>query len=138
MTADKSTSSKRSRFANLSGRAAVVTGLTSGIGAAIARTFATEGAFMVVSCRDGKRGASVVDEIVEDDGRAVFVGADLAGPYASLRAFAPAATDALGGRVDILVNNAGLYPVTATEDLSDDDLDAMLAVNVRAPHVLCG
>jgi NAD(P)-dependent dehydrogenase (short-subunit alcohol dehydrogenase family) len=44
----------------------------------------------------------------------------------------------LGGRVDILVNNAGLYPATATADLPDGDLDAMLAVNIRAPHVLAG
>jgi NAD(P)-dependent dehydrogenase (short-subunit alcohol dehydrogenase family) len=45
-------------------------------------------------------------------------------------------SEALGGRVDILVNNAGIYPATSTPDLPDADLDAMLAVNVRAPHVL--
>ncbi|HEY0933880.1 MAG TPA: SDR family oxidoreductase, partial [Trebonia sp.] len=44
--------------------------------------------------------------------------------------------DAAGGPVDILVNNAGIYPATSTPDLPDDDLDAMLAVNIRAPHVL--
>ncbi|MET3804635.1 NAD(P)-dependent dehydrogenase (short-subunit alcohol dehydrogenase family) [Nakamurella sp. UYEF19] len=44
----------------------------------------------------------------------------------------------LGGRIDILVNNAGVYPVTLTEDLPDADLDAMLAINIRAPHVLVG
>lgn len=42
----------------------------------------------------------------------------------------------LGGHIDILVNNAGIYPATSTADLTDDDLDAMLAVNIRAPHVL--
>jgi len=61
---------------------------------------------------------------------------DLAGPHAGLRAFAARATDVLGGRVDVLVNNAGIYPAPATADLADADLDAMLAVNVRAPHVL--
>jgi NAD(P)-dependent dehydrogenase (short-subunit alcohol dehydrogenase family) len=55
-----------------------------------------------------------------------------------LRAFAAEATATLGGRVDILVNNAGLYPATPTADLPDADLDAMLAVNIRAPHVLVG
>ena len=41
-----------------------------------------------------------------------------------------------GETSDILVNNAGIYPVTATDQLTDDDLDAMLAINIRAPHVL--
>ncbi|MFI2369246.1 SDR family NAD(P)-dependent oxidoreductase [Streptomyces sp. NPDC018833] len=122
----------------LAGRTAVVTGSTSGIGAAIARTLAGEGAHVVVSGRDAARGKGVVEEIRGAGGRADFVEADLAGSYEQLRAFTAQATSALGGRVDILVNNAGLYPATATEDLSDADLDAMLAVNLRAPHVLVG
>jgi NAD(P)-dependent dehydrogenase (short-subunit alcohol dehydrogenase family) len=113
-----------------------VTGSTSGIGAAIARALAADGATVAVSGRDSGRASDVVDGIVAAGGRAVFVPSDLAGSYASLRAFAAAATEALGGRVDILVNNAGLYPATLTPDLTDADLDAMLAVNVRAPHVL--
>ena len=122
--------------ARLSGRTAIVTGSTSGIGAAIARTLAAEGAHVVISGRDAARGQSVVKEIQEAGGRADVVEADLAGTYAQLRAFAAEATSTLGGRVDILVNNAGLYPATLTEDLPDADLDAMLAVNIRAPHVL--
>lgn len=91
---------------------------------------------MVVGGRDGPRGQIVVDDIIEAGGRADFVAADLAGSYDDLRNFAVAATATLGGRVDILVNNAGLRPATTTEDLSDADLDLMLAVNIRAPHVL--
>jgi len=69
----------------------------------------------------------------------VFVRVDLAGTYGVVREFAASAAGALGGRVDVLANNAGIYPATSTEDLADDeDLDAMLAVNVRAPHVLIG
>jgi NAD(P)-dependent dehydrogenase (short-subunit alcohol dehydrogenase family) len=60
------------------------------------------------------------------------------GRRGELRAFAAEATAILGGAVDILVNNAGIYPATATADLADADLDAMLAINVRAPHVLVG
>lgn len=120
----------------LAGRTAIITGSTSGIGAAIARTLAAEGAHVVISGRDAARGRSIVEEIREAGGRADVVEADLAGTYAQLRAFAAEATSALGGRVDILVNNAGLYPATLTEDLPDADLDAMLAVNIRAPHVL--
>ena len=120
----------------LSGRTAIITGSTSGIGAAIARTLAAEGAHVVISGRDAARGQGVAKEIQEAGGRADVVEADLAGTYAQLRAFAAEATSALGGRVDILVNNAGIYPATLTEDLPDDDLDAMLAINIRAPHVL--
>jgi NAD(P)-dependent dehydrogenase (short-subunit alcohol dehydrogenase family) len=120
----------------LAGRTAVVTGSTSGIGAAIARVLAGEGAHVVVSGRQPTRGELVVKEIEQAGGRADFVPADLGGGYEQVRAFAARATDALGGRVDILVNNAGVYPATATEDLPDADLDAMLAINVRAPHVL--
>jgi NAD(P)-dependent dehydrogenase (short-subunit alcohol dehydrogenase family) len=122
----------------LAGRTALVTGSTSGIGAATAVLLAAEGATVAVSGRDAVRGGAVVDAITADGGQAVFVPADLGGSYADLRAFAAAATAALGGRVDVLVNNAGIYPVTATADLPDADLDAMLAVNVRAPHVLVG
>ncbi|WUD77031.1 SDR family oxidoreductase [Streptomyces sp. NBC_00510] len=132
-TTDSTPSTPGSRLA---GRTAVITGSTSGIGAAIARTFAGEGAHVVVSGRQGSRGKEVVEDIRRAGGRADFVAADLAGSYEQLRAFAAEATDVLGGRVDILVNSAGIYPATATEDLPDADLDAMLAVNVRAPHVL--
>lgn len=120
----------------LQDRTALVTGSTSGIGAAIARTLAAAGAHVIVSGRDEGRGRDVVDGIREDGGKADFVAVDLAGPYAELRAFAATATAALGGRIDVLVNNAGIYPATSTPELPDRDLDAMLAVNVRAPHVL--
>jgi NAD(P)-dependent dehydrogenase (short-subunit alcohol dehydrogenase family) len=111
---------------NLAGRTAIVTGSTSGIGAAIAAALTEAGAHVVVSGRDNRAGA------------ANFLPVDLAGSYQQIRDFAAEATDRLGGRVDILVNNAGIYPATATAALADDDLDAMLAVNVRAPHVLVG
>lgn len=122
----------------LIGRTAVVTGSTSGIGEAIARLLAAEGTHVVVSGRQQTSGERVVKEIRGAGGRADFVAADLGGSYEQLRAFVAQATDALGGRVDILVNNAGIYPATLTEDLPDTDLDAMLAVNIRAPHVLVG
>lgn len=91
---------------------------------------------MVVSGRDAGRGSEVVGTIRTTGGRADFVTVDLAGSYDGLRAFITDATAVLGGRVDLLVNNAGIYPATLTADLGDTDLDAMLAVNVRAPHVL--
>jgi len=136
MTSPAPSPSSASGHARLAGRTAIVTGSTSGIGAAIARTLAAEGATVVVSGRDGHRGQALADTIAGAGGAAVVVTADLAGSYADLRAFAAEATATLGGRVDILVNNAGIYPATLTEQLPDADLDAMLAVNIRAPHVL--
>jgi len=120
----------------LQGQTAVVTGSTSGIGRAIARVLAARGAHVIVSGRDEPRGSAVVKEIQADGGRADFVAANLALSADTVRDFAARATAAAGGRVDILVNNAGVYPATATADLPDDDLDAMLTVNIRAPHVL--
>lgn len=120
----------------LTGRTAVVTGSTSGIGAATARTLAEGGARVVVTGRDVERGTQVAADITAAGGAAVFVAGDLAAGPADLRELAAAWTSALDGRVDILVHNAAVCPVVDTVGLSDADLEATLAVNLRAPHVL--
>lgn len=121
---------------SLDGRRAVVTGSTSGIGAATVRLLAARGAHVVVTGRDELRGAEVVDDVRRDGGDAVFVRADLAAEPAELRRAALAWAEALGGPVDLLVHNAAVCPPVDTLTLSDEDLAASLAVNVRAPHVL--
>lgn len=120
----------------LAGRTAIVTGSTSGIGEAIARVLAASGAAVVVSGRDSERADQVANTIRQAGGTAHPVIADLSASYSDLRAFTRDAAAALGGRVDILVNNAGIYPVGPTAALTDDDLDAVLATNIRVPHVL--
>lgn len=120
----------------LAGRTAIVTGSSSGIGEAIARVLAASGAEVVVSGRDSARVLAVVDVIAADGGTAHAVMGDLGGSYADIRRFVEDSVSSLGGRVDILVNNAGIYPVTDTSELTDADLDAVLATNIRAPHVL--
>jgi NAD(P)-dependent dehydrogenase (short-subunit alcohol dehydrogenase family) len=117
-------------------RTALVTGSTSGIGQGIAAALAAEGAHVVVSGRDEARGAAVVDAIEAGGGRASFVAADLGGTPDELRSFADQAVEALGSPPDILVHNAGIYPSGPTVEVADETLDAILAVNVRAPHVL--
>jgi 3-oxoacyl-[acyl-carrier protein] reductase len=114
----------------LEGRTALVTGSTSGIGRAIASKLAEEGAHVAVSGRDPERGA----EAAAVTG-GVFVPADLSTADGA-RDLAARATEALGGRVDILVNNAGVYPSGPTADLDDTSVDALLSVNIRAPHAL--
>ncbi|MGW6442765.1 SDR family NAD(P)-dependent oxidoreductase [Lentzea sp. NPDC055074] len=110
---------------------ALITGSTSGIGAATARALAATGARLVITGRDRAKGTALAGEL-----GAVFLPSELTAPPAELRAFAARALDALDGRLDLLVNNAAICPPVSTPALTDDQLDATLAVNVRAPHVL--
>ena len=91
----------------LSGKTALITGSTSGIGRATAEAFAREGAEVIVSGRDEQRGAEVVAAITESGGSARFVRADLAAP-ASVQELARLVRGN-GHGIDILVNNAGSF-----------------------------
>jgi NAD(P)-dependent dehydrogenase (short-subunit alcohol dehydrogenase family) len=123
----------------LSGRTALVTGSTTGLGAAIARTLAASGAFVLVSGRNKSRGDAVVADIRARGGEAAFVGADLGAGGEEIRRLAQAATDTAGGRLDILVNNAAtLLMPTPTADISERGLRDAFAVNVFAPFLLTG
>ncbi len=120
----------------LAGRTAVVTGSTSGIGAATAHLLAARGAHVLITGRDEDRGAEVVGAITAAGGSAVFVAGDLTAGPTRLRELAASWTAALDGRIDILVHNAAICPPVDTVSLTDHDLEATLAVNVRAPQVL--
>lgn len=122
--------------ARLKGQTALVTGSTSGIGRGIALALATEGAHVVISGRDATRGEQAVEAIRASGGRAYFIQADIGASAEAARDLAEQATRVLDGRIDILVNNAGIYPVGPTANVTDNTLDALLAVNVRAPHAL--
>jgi NAD(P)-dependent dehydrogenase (short-subunit alcohol dehydrogenase family) len=118
----------------LSGSSALVTGGTSGIGRAAAIALAGLGAHVALSGRDPQRGDQVVKDIVTAGGRAVFLPADL-NDAASARSLAARAKEQLG-HVDVLVNNAGIYPFGATEETSEQQFDAVYALNVKAPYFL--
>ena len=120
----------------LEDRTALVTGATSGIGRAIASSFAAEGAHVAITGRDASRGDAVAAEIRESGGLADFLAADLAGSTVAVRRLAREALEVLGGRVDVLVNNAGIFPSISTTTLDEAAFDSVIAVNVRAPFFL--
>lgn len=123
----------------LAGRRALVTGSTGGLGVAIAKALAAEGALVVVSGRDKTRGDAVVADVRSAGGRATFVAADLGAGGDAARRLADAATDAAGGSIDILVNNAAtLLMPTPTADVTEQDLRDVFGVNVFAPFLLTG
>lgn len=123
----------------LAGRTALVTGSTGGLGATIASTLAAEGAFVVVSGRDKKRGDAVVAGIRSAGGGAEFVAADIGAGEAEVARLAETAATAAGGHLDILVNNAAMLLMpTPTADIGEQLLRDAFSVNVFAPFLLTG
>jgi NAD(P)-dependent dehydrogenase (short-subunit alcohol dehydrogenase family) len=120
---------------DLSGKTALVTGATSGIGRATALALSAAGATVAVSGRDKEKGQDVVDAISAAGGTATFIGADLTDGAAATDLAARAA-EALGGRVDILVNNAGAFPFGPTASFDEATFDGVYALNVKAPWFL--
>ena len=112
-------------------KTALITGAGSGIGQAIARLFARQGAFVWVVDRDATAGRKTVETIRGESGQADFAELDVSDPAATL---------ALAGRLpplDVLVNNAGIGHVGNLTDTAAADLDRLHAVNVRGPFNLC-
>ncbi|KVZ20370.1 oxidoreductase [Burkholderia multivorans] len=115
----------------LQGKRALVTGGSRGIGAAIAKRLAADGADVAITYeKSAERAQAVVAEIETLGRRAVAIQADSADP-AAVRAAVDRAADTLGG-LDVLVNNAGIFRAGSLDALTLDDIDATLNVNVRA------
>jgi 3-oxoacyl-[acyl-carrier protein] reductase len=119
---------------NLKGKRALVTGASRGIGAAIAKALAAEGADVAITYEKSAEAAEQVVRAIRAQGRrTVAIQADSA-DAAAVQASVEKTVAELGG-LDILVNNAGILRVAELKDISLEDIDAMLDVNVRAPIV---
>jgi 3-oxoacyl-[acyl-carrier protein] reductase len=116
-------------MSKLKGKVAVVTGASKGIGAAIAKSLAAEGASVVVNYASSKSGArTVVDAITEAGGTAVAVKGDV-----SKASEAEGIIDAAiknYGRLDILVNNSGVYEFSPIEAVTADEFHRIFNINV--------
>lgn len=116
---------------NLQGRKALVTGGNSGIGEAIARRLAAAGAHVVINYRSYPQAAQkIVEEINKEGGQALAIEADISSEQEITRMFIEA--DKQVGAMDILVNNAGIENNSAFLELSAEDWDKVLNVDLRA------
>ena len=121
---------------SLTGKTALVTGASRGIGRASALALAKQGAEVLIHYSSGEKEAdAVVAEIRAAGGKAQKVGANLRaadGPHK----LAAAVREIVGERLDVLVANAGISKAASIEDTTVEDFDDLFAVNVRAPYFL--
>ncbi len=120
----------------LKGKVAIVTGASKGIGAAIAKMYASEGARVVVNYHSSEEeGKRVVEEIKAEGGKALPVRADVSKTPEVKRMLSKAVGKF--GRVDILVNNAGILIAKDFLDSTDEDWDRVLGVNLKGAYLCC-
>jgi 3-oxoacyl-[acyl-carrier protein] reductase len=116
-------------MSKLSGKVAVVTGASKGIGASIAEHLAAEGASVVVNYASSKSDAdSVVARITNKGGKAIAIQGDVSQPKDIRRLFSE--TKKAYGRLDILVNNAGLYEFAPLEAITPEHIHKQFNLNV--------
>ena len=127
--ADAAAAEKRTER-RLAGKVAFITGASRGIGEAIARRFAAEGARVALAARDEAASERIAEQITEQGGEAVAISCDVTIPVSVSNAIASIV--ARWGRIDILVNNAGLGGPTPLDDSEDSRWNAIIATNLTA------
>jgi 3-oxoacyl-[acyl-carrier protein] reductase len=117
----------------LAGRSALVTGASRGIGAAIAKRLAADGARVIAHYGNGaEETKQLVAQIEAAGGRASAVQADLASANGPVELMERVAQQLGGNKLDILINNAGLAPFASTAEMSAESFDTLAAVNMRS------
>jgi NAD(P)-dependent dehydrogenase (short-subunit alcohol dehydrogenase family) len=119
---------------SLAGKRALITGGASGIGRATAVLFAREGAAVAVADLDEAGGQDVVETVVSEGGRAIFVRCDVSHATDCQRAVQET-VDKLGG-LDVLFNNAGIIRRANVLDITEEEWDRVMAVNVKSVFLL--
>ena len=114
-------------------KVALVTGSAQGLGAAIAKRFAEEGATVFICDLNTDAGNMTVAEIVNKGGKAYFQSLDVTRENSWVNALAFVVANC--GKLDVLVNNAGINIREPIEDMKEENLDTMLAVNVKGPFM---
>ena len=114
---------------NITGKSIVITGASSGMGAAAARHLAGKGAAVVLGARRTDRIEALVAEITDAGGKAIAVATDVTKREDLLR-LVDAAVDTYG-RVDVIINNAGVMPLSPLERVKVDEWDQMIDVNLK-------
>ena len=118
-------------MSDLKNRVAIVTGGSRGIGKAIALALGQAGAAVAVNYRDRREdAASVVESITKAGGRGVAIGADVS-DSAAVRGMVQEAEARLGA-IDILVNNAGMAAMRGPDDITEEDFDRTITVNLKS------
>jgi 3-oxoacyl-[acyl-carrier protein] reductase len=118
----------------LGGKVAIITGAGQGIGEAIARLFAQEGAQVIVNARTEAKVASVVEHIVSDGGVAHGVPADI-GTVGGVEHLIAGALKRFQ-HIDVLVHNAGIFPYNPLEDMDDESWNQVINVNLTGAYRL--
>ena len=113
----------------IQGKTVLITGASSGIGAATARELGAAGAGLVIGARRTDRLEALATEIRNDGGTVEFRALDVT-DRADMETFAKAAIDAFG-RIDVLVNNAGVMPLSLMSSLKVEEWDRMIDVNIK-------
>lgn len=119
---------KQTRSNRLNGKVAVVTGAGQGIGEAIARLFAAEGAQVVLSARTESKLASVAEGIRQDGGQAHTIGADIS-TLDGIKGLVQGTLEQFR-HIDILVHNAGIFPYHPLETMADDAWQEVINTNL--------
>lgn len=119
----------------LDGKTAIVTGAAGGLGSAICRLFAREGAGVAVADLDLEGAGALAGEIIAAGGRAVAVRADVTSAEETAEMTAAAVRLAGGNGVDILVNNAGIAGLGAVTEIAEEDWNRVLSVNLTGAYL---